>query len=117
MFGKSTLRGFGIALAFAATSLSAQAPTGPTDPLDALTPAEIDRTVALLKAAKYATPDSRYPSITLLESPKATVLSWKPGQPFKRRARATFLNGDRLFEASVDLSTGAVAVGGTVLPL
>lgn len=108
MFGKSTSRGLGFALALAATSLSAQAPTGPTDPLDALTPAEIDRTVTLLNARKYATRDSRYPSITLLESPKATVLSWKPGQPFERRARATFLNGNRLFEASVNLSAGTV---------
>src|SRR3954469_7541566 len=92
MVGRSISRGFGIALALAARSLPAQPPSGPTDPLDALTPAEIDRTVALLNAARYATPDSRYPGITLLESSKATVLAWKPGQPFERRARATFLN-------------------------
>jgi primary-amine oxidase len=108
MFGKTISRGIGIAVALTATALSAQASTAPTDPLDALTPAEIDRTVALLNAGKYATPDSRYPIITLLESPKATVLAWKPGQPFDRRARATFLNGDRLFEAHVNLTSGTV---------
>jgi primary-amine oxidase len=108
MVGKSWLHGVGLALALAATSLSAQPAPPASDPLDALTPAEIDRTVALLNAAKYATPQSRYPIITLLESPKATVLAWKPGEPFERRARATLLNGDRLFEATVNLTSGAV---------
>ena len=106
MLGKSSA--VGLALALAATSLQAQAPAAPTDPLDALTSAEIDRTVALLNAGKFATPDSRYPNITLLESPKPVVLAWKPGQPFERRAHATFLNGDRLFEADVNLTKGAV---------
>ena len=106
MLGKSSA--VGLALALAATSLQAQAPEAPTDPLDALTSAEIDRTVALLNAGKFATPDSRYPNITLLESPKPVVLAWKPGQPFERRAHATFLNGDRLFEADVNLTKGAV---------
>jgi primary-amine oxidase len=108
MLGTIIIRGFGLALVLAATSLSAQAPTGPADPLDALTGAEIDRAVAILKAGKHATKDSRYPGITLLESPKAAVLAWHPGQPFERRARATFLNGDRLFEATVNLTSGAV---------
>jgi primary-amine oxidase len=106
MFAKSLSSG--LALALSATSAAAQTPADARDPLDALTAAEIDRTVALLNLGKYATAESRYPSISLLESPKAVVLAWKPGQPFERRARATFLNGDRLFEASVNLTRGKV---------
>jgi primary-amine oxidase len=80
----------------------------PTNPLDALTATEIDRTVAILTAAKKVDAATRYPTITLLENSKADVLRWTPGQPFERRARATFLNGDRLFEASVNLTTGRI---------
>ncbi len=108
MLGTIVSRGFALALALVGTSVAAQAPSGPNDPLDALTATEIDRTVAILAAGKYATKDSRYPSITLLESPKATMLAWRPGQPFERRARATFLNGDQLFEARVNLTSGSI---------
>lgn len=80
----------------------------PTHPLDALTASEIDRTVAILAAAKRVDADTRYPTITLLENPKAEVLRWSPGQPFQRRARADYLRGDRLFVADVNLTSGKV---------
>src|SRR3954471_9707489 len=75
----------------------------PSNPLDALTGAEIDRAVAILTAAKQVDAETRYPTITLLESSKADVLRWTPGQPFERRARADYLRGNRLFEAAVNL--------------
>ena len=80
----------------------------PTNPLDALTADEINRTVEILNAAKQVNADTRFPTITLLENPKAEVLRWSPGQPFERRARADYLNGNRLFEAAVNLTTGKV---------
>src|SRR5206468_8426458 len=52
--------------------------------------------------------DTRYPTITLLENPKAEVLGWSPGQSFERRARVDYLRGNRLFEADVDLTAGKV---------
>ena len=93
------------ALAFA---LAGSAFAAPTNPLDALTADEINRTVEILTAAKQANGDTRFPTITLLENPKAEVLRWSPGQPFERRARADYLNGNRLFEAEVNLTTGKV---------
>jgi primary-amine oxidase len=80
----------------------------PKHPLDALTGAEIDRAVAILTGAKEVDAETRYPTITLLESPKADVLKWSPGQPFERRARAQYLRGDRLFEADVNLTSGKI---------
>lgn len=93
------------ALTFA---LTGSALAAPTNPLDALTADEINRTVEILTAAKQANADTRFPTITLLENPKADVLSWSPGQPFERRSRADYLNGNGLFEAAVNLTTGKV---------
>src|SRR5688500_15589312 len=83
----------------------AAAADAPTHPLDALTSAEIDRTVAILKDARRVDDETRFPTITLRESPKAEVLAWRPGQNFQRRAHATFLRGDRLYEAEINLTT------------
>jgi primary-amine oxidase len=96
-----------LALALLA-SPAAGAVDGPTNPLDALTAAEIDHTVAILTTAKLVDAQTRYPTITLLENPKAEVLKWRPRQPFERRARADYLRGDRLFEADVNLTSGRV---------
>lgn len=94
----------GLTLALAG-SLAAQTPG---HPLDALTGSEIDRTVAILTAAKQVDAQTRYPTITLLENSKAEVLKWSPGQPFERRARADYLRGDHLFEADVNLTSGKI---------
>jgi primary-amine oxidase len=92
-----------LTFALAASGLPAQ-----THPLDALSADEINRTVAILSAARQVDSETRYPTITLLENPKAEVLRWSPGQPFERRARVDYLNGDRLFEAAVNLTSGKV---------
>jgi primary-amine oxidase len=80
----------------------------PTHPLDALTGTEIDRAVAILASARLVDAETRYPTITLLENPKAEVLRWAPGEPFERRARADYLRGDRLFEADLNLTSGKI---------
>jgi|tagenome__1003787_1003787.scaffolds.fasta_scaffold20915314_1 primary-amine oxidase len=80
----------------------------PTHPLDALTGTEINRAVAILASAKLVDAETRYPTITLLENPKAEVLRWAPGEPFERRARADYLRGNRLFEADLNLTNGKI---------
>ena len=102
MIARLTASAAGLAFALAGSALAAP------NPLDALSADEINRTVAILTAAKLANADTRYPTITLLEIPKAEVLGWSPGQSFERRARADYLNGHRLFEAAVNLTTGKV---------
>jgi primary-amine oxidase len=96
-----------LTLALAACPVDAASDT-PTHPLDALTATEIDRAVAILTADKRVDSGTRYPTITLLENPKAEVLRWSPGKPFERRARADYLSGDRLLEADVNLTSGKV---------
>ena len=98
-------RGSGSALAACPVDAASDIPT---HPLDALTATEIDRAVAILTAEKKVDSETRYPTITLLENPKAEVLQWSPGKPFERRARADYLSGDRLFEANVNLTSGKV---------
>ena len=94
-----------LTLMLAAPAVAADAPT---HPLDALTSGEIDRTVAILKTARRVDGETRFPTITLRENPKAEVLAWEAGQPFQRRAHATFLRGDRLYEADVNLTSGKI---------
>jgi len=107
MIAKFLASAAALTLALSASASTAAA-DAPTNPLDALTAGEIDRTVAILTAAKQVNAETRYPTITLLENPKPEVLTWSPGQPFERRARAVYLRGDRLFEADVNLTGGRV---------
>ena len=96
-----------LALALAAAG-PAVAQDQPTNPLDALTAAEINRTVGILTAAKKVDSNTRYPTITLQENSKESILAWKPGQPFERLARATYLRDSAIHEAVVDLTSGRV---------
>jgi len=95
-----------------AITLAAAAPAaaadGPTHPLDALTGAEISRTVEILTAAKRVDSHTRYPTITLVENSKPSVLAWTPGQPFERLARATYLRDGVIHEAVVNLTSARI---------
>jgi Cu2+-containing amine oxidase len=84
---------------------SAEAAAHPLDPLQA---EEYASAIAILKTAKRATDESRYPLITLQEPPKAEVRRWKPGDPVRRAAFLVVKDGPRTFEAVVDLSAGTV---------
>lgn len=95
-------------LALAAAASPVRAADVPTHPLDALTAPEIDRAVAILREAKKVSDATRFPTVTLLENSKASVLAWRPGQPFERRARVTFLEGGHLYEAKVNLTAGRI---------
>jgi primary-amine oxidase len=77
--------------------------------MDALTPTEIEAAVAVLKRERVADENTRYPMVTLAELPKAEVLGWKPGQPFRRFALVVLYRQGRTSEALVDLNGQKVA--------
>lgn len=107
MIAKFTASAPALMLALAGTAATAAAHV-PTHPLDALTASEIDRAVAILTAAKKVDAETRYPTITLLENPKAEVLKWSAGQPFERRAHVDYLRGGHLFGADLNLTEGKI---------
>jgi primary-amine oxidase len=73
-------------------------------PLDALTAPEYWAVYETMKASGKLDAASRYGGINLHEPPKAEVLSWKTGDPFRREALAVIKQGRRTFEAVVDVS-------------
>ncbi len=75
-----------------------------THPMDALTPNEVELAVSLLTKAGYVDESSLYPTITLLEAPKAIILKWKPGQPFTRKAFVVSRVKNKTYETVVDLT-------------
>lgn len=72
-------------------------------PLDALTAAEIQSTVQVLRSAGRIDNASRLPIIRLQEPAKDFVLAWNPGDPVPRRSFSVVKQGPRTFEAIVDL--------------
>jgi primary-amine oxidase len=108
----ATLLGF-IALIFTPPLHAQEA--GPIHPLDALTIAEVLRTVEILKAANAVDDTSLYPMISLAEPPKSDVLTWYPGTPFQRAARVITRTGGRVFETHVDLTGGSVVTHTEIL--
>ena len=96
-----------VLLAFTAFA-QAQTDADPFHPMDALTPAEINNAVKLLKAAGDADKDTTYPAVTLREAPKDFIQSWKKGTPFSRAAFVILRKQNRTFEAVVDLTAKKV---------
>jgi primary-amine oxidase len=73
-------------------------------PLDALTADEYWAVFETMKASGKLDGASRYSGISLHEPPKAEVLRWKRGDPFRREALAIVKHGRQTFEALVDVS-------------
>jgi primary-amine oxidase len=71
-------------------------------PLDALTFDEYWAIFETMKGSGKLNAESRFAGINLHEPPKAEVLAWKPGQPFRREALAIVKQGRQTFEAVVD---------------
>jgi primary-amine oxidase len=76
-------------------------------PLDPLAPAEIERAVAAVRAARPGR--LRFVTVSLREPAKDDLLAW-PGRPLVRRAEVVALEPDqeRAFEAVVDLVADAL---------
>lgn len=80
-----------------------------THPMDGLTSDEILATKQILKDAGYANAETRYPLILLQEMPKTEVLAWKPGSSISRSAFVSVKQGNKVYEAIVDLTNRKVA--------
>ena len=89
-----------------AASLAAPAAAS-EHPLEPLTAAETRDAVATVKLAKRLKDGTFFPYVALKEPPKAEVLAWKPGIPFRREAFLTVFDRDanKTSEAVVDLRT------------
>lgn len=73
-------------------------------PLDALTAKEYWTVFETMKASGKLDAAARYAGINLREPPKAEVLRWRSGDPFRREALAIVKQGKRTFEAVVDIT-------------
>ena len=73
-------------------------------PLDALTAEEYWAVFETLKASGKLDAESRYAGVSLHEPPKAEVLRWKTGDPFRREALVIIKQGRRTFEAVADVA-------------
>ena len=74
-------------------------------PLDPLTGDEITTAFRVIEESRDLPATAFFPIVALQEPPKAEVLSWSPGRPFRREAFAQVYDraANRLFEAVVDL--------------
>ncbi|MGF7161466.1 primary-amine oxidase [Rhodoligotrophos appendicifer] len=82
--------------------------TAAPHPLDGLSFAEIERTVAIVKGAGLADGQTMFPTMTLLEPPKGEVLAWTPGQAFSRRALVVTRKSAETTRIVVDLRAGTI---------
>ena len=83
---------------------------GVSHPLEPLTPDEISAAVAIARAQPSLGDRVRFATVTLKEPPKATVLSFQPGDTIEREAFIILLDNAtaKTYEAVVSLSTGEV---------
>jgi len=89
--------------------VAAQLPVAsPLHPLDHLTPAEHWQVYDILRASGRAADDMVVAYVGLHEPPKAEVLGWSEGQPFRREASVHVIQENAGYEAVLDLRTGTV---------
>ncbi len=77
-------------------------------PLDELSAAKYWKVFEALKASGRVNAETRYSGITLREPPKAEVLKWKRGEPFRREALVVVKQGAQAVETVVDVAKQAV---------
>ena len=92
---------------FLTTAATAAAQT-PNHPLDALTAQEYWTIYEVMKSSGHTDSLTRYTSILLREPPKAEVLRWRRGDPFRRDALVVVKQGPTVREAIVDVAGGRV---------
>src|SRR3954454_20276885 len=85
------------------------APT-PAHPLDALTPDDVQRAVALIRADRRAEPDAVFVHVRLHEPPKDVLLAHEPGAPVDREIEALLVPPTRLEAINVVVSVTKGAV-------
>ena len=89
------------ALAIAVTTAAAQAPV---HPLDGLSAREHWTAYDAIVASGKTDTTTRYLYAGLREPPKAEVLAWKAGQPFRREAMVHLTQQGRGYQAVVDIA-------------
>jgi primary-amine oxidase len=100
---RSALLGFALLLIAAASHAQA-----PTHPLDGLSGREHWVIYDALMASGRTDTSTSYLYVGLDEPPKAEVLAWRAGQPFRREALVHLIQGNRGYEAVVDLAARKV---------
>lgn len=90
-----------VALVLTTGALAAQAPT---HPLDGLSGREHWVIYDALVASGRTDSTTSYLYVGLNEPPKAEVLAWRAGQPFRREALVHLIQGTRGYEAIVDVA-------------
>jgi primary-amine oxidase len=95
--------GLGKVLFATLTLVSTAAGAQTAHPLDGLTMTEHWKIFEALKESGRVDRDTRYPQILLNEPPKAEVMQWKQGEPFRREALVVVKQRKQTFEAVVDI--------------
>jgi primary-amine oxidase len=90
-----------LAAGLVGTNLTAQAPK---HPLDGLSAREHWAIYDALIASGNTDSTTRYLYVALHEPPKAEVLAWKPGQPFRREGFVHLFQDAKGYEAVVDIA-------------
>ena len=98
-----------VLVAFLVTATVSANSYQPQHPLDPLTISEHWLIFEILKTSGKVDGDTRYTLIDLQEPPKAEVLSWQPKDSFRREAFVIVKQGDRTFEAVIDLTQSEVS--------
>ena len=80
----------------------------PSHPLDGLSAKEHWALYDALQASGKTDSTTRFLYVALHEPPKAEVLAWKPGQPFRREGFVHLFQDGKGYEAIVDLSAKRV---------
>ena len=93
---------------FAGAVTHTQSPDRVRHPMDPLTAAEYEQTIATLQAVGLADEFSLYPLVTLHELEKSEVLGWRDGDPIARTAFVVVRKGSDTFQSVVDLSDARV---------
>ncbi|MEP7217933.1 MAG: primary-amine oxidase [Bacteroidota bacterium] len=80
----------------------------PVHPLDPLSADEITSTTRIIRASPGFPADALFSTIVLHEPPKESVLAFRAGMPFERRAFAIVMDrpNNRTYEGIVDLRAG-----------
>ena len=100
-----------IALCLLLARVNAQSPASAQSyPLDPLTATEMQKVVQILRDNHLITGNDYFNIINLKEPPKKEVLSYKPGETFRREAYTSFYDYSKpgMTEAVVDLNAGKV---------
>ncbi|MGL1920062.1 MAG: hypothetical protein OCD03_03475 [Hyphomicrobiales bacterium] len=83
-------------------------------PMDALTAAEINQTVHILRQKNIAKDGAQYPYIGLLEMPKAQLKKWQYGDPITRMVKVVLYQDNLTSEIEINLENSTILSQNTI---